>query len=981
MFFKRIVFWVILVSVIGAINHTPTFASPVLIKLELKSLKDYQVAKSLKVTPYQRFGNVFLSEIDSEMLGRLRDYHIEYEVVDADPWSEHYFIVSSLDPAKKEFIPRYEKILVHEEGFDLLKVDWKRALELQRMGFTVTHIPRKPIPLEYSPPLQLNKEFFEYSSDLDSLVDLVSQDSLWAYVKRLQDFLSRFTWADSIVPAREWIYDKFVEFGCDRVFFDEFAFYYGGDAFGMHEATQYNVVAIVEGTVNPDKVIVVGGHYDSIVWDPTYMAFTQAPGADDNATGTVAAMEQARIIAQNRLPCTVIFIAFAGEELGLWGAWDYASKAAFRGDNILLMMNYDMIGELANQSTMTLFKDQPALPYAQIFAEMATLYNTPSLDVVIAGSSSGSDQWPFWQYGYNAFFAHEYVFSSQYHAPSDSITYINFDYMEKVVRAGFATLVTLANHPGSVRGVDYVDAGDGERLYINWLPNPENDLVSYFVYWGIQRGLYDSVHVVPATYTSDTLYGLSAGTSYYVTVTAYNDRGNESLVYSEITAIPRVVPAAPQGLMAEPGVDKIILNWQANKEADLDHYDIFRSTSSQGGFDLLTSGIQDTLYEDTAVEGGNWYYYYITAIDTTELESETSEIDSSRAITLDQGILVIDETANGNGKPGNPSDAQQDSFYAELFADYKFDLYEYSWPSQAPELEDIAPYSTVVWLDDDITQHYLQEVGNSDLISEYLDLGGNFVWCSWTGLEKFGSMPFNYSEGSFVYDYLHIQRADWNQEYDFIGAKAFNSFDYPEVKIDTSKLKSIWEEKLYGIVKLNYHGGAEPIYLYDSFNDTADFEDSVCGIKYLGPEYGVIFLSFPIFYLEKDNAKGLIEAAMRDLGEPATGIEEEGDIKASAKAFVLSQNYPNPFNATTLIPFRINSSQSTENGPIQTSIAIYNILGQKVKTLLNEEKLPGNYTVIWDGKDEKGKDVASGIYFYRLISGDFQESRKMLFLK
>ncbi len=986
MFFKKIVFWVALVSTIGVFDSASVSASPVLIKLQLKTQKDYQRAKSLEIIPYQRFGDLFLSEIDSEKLGRLRAYDLEYEVVDADPWSENYYIVSSLDPAKKEPIPRYGKTIIHEEGFNLLKIDEKQALELQRMGFTVTRIPRKPIPLKYSPPIQLNKQSFEYSNDLDSLVDLVSQDSLWAYVKRLQDFLSRFTWADSIVPAREWIYDKFEGFGCDSVFFDEFSFYYGGNEFGMHQATQYNVVAIVEGTVNPDKVIVVGGHYDSIVWNPPYLAFTQAPGADDNATGTVATMEQARIVAQNRLPCTVIFIAFAGEELGLWGSGHYANQAALAGDDILLMMNYDMIGDLKNESKVRVYEGEYSRPYAEIFSQMASLYNTPSLNVQFSGSSGASDHSPFWQNGYHAIFAIEYDFSSHYHAPSDSIAYLNFDYMEKVVRGGFATLITLAEHPAVVTGLNYVDAGDGEKLYINWSPNPENDLVSYFVYWGTQSGLYDSLHVVPAVYTSDTLYGLSTGTSYYVTVTAYNNRDKESLIYTEITAIPRVIPAAPEGLTAWPGLNKIILSWQANKEADLDHYDIYKSTSSEGDFDLLTSVIQDTSYEDTAIEGGIWYYYYITAIDTTELESETSEIDSSRAITLDQGVLVIDETSNGSGRPGNPTDAQQDSFYSEIFGDYKFQLYEYSWPAQAPSFEDIGPYSTIVWVDDDISTHYLYAQENVDLISSYLDLGGNFMWCSWTGLEKLESMPCTCSQGDFAYDYLHIQSADWNEDNDFVGAKAFLPLDYPDINLDSSRSDPSWGGKLWGVMKLEPRGDAEPVYLYDSFIDDTTFEDKVCGLKYLGTTYKVIFLSFPLFYLEKNDAKGLIEKAMSDLGEPATDIEEKKDIATRVKTFVLSQNYPNPFNATTLIPFTIspppvNSSQLIVHSPIPTTLTIYNILGQRIKTLVNEEKLPGNYTVTWDGRDDKGKDVASGIYFYQLKSGDFQESRKMLLLK
>jgi len=337
MFFRKTWLCFLLAFIIAGFSSSLAGTRPVLIKLKLETQGDYEKAKSLQVTAYQKFGDLFLAEIDSEKLRQLRAYGLEYEVVDADPWSENYYIVSSLDPAKKEPIPRYGKTIVHEEGFNLLKIDGKQALELQRTGFTVTLIPRKPIPLKHSPPIQLNKQVFEYSDDLDSLVDLVSQDSLWAYVKRLQDFMSRFTWSDSIVPAREWIYDKFVEFGCDSVYFEEFALW--DPYFENAWTTQYNVVAKVIGTTNPDKVIVVGGHYDSIVWSPMYLAYTQAPGADDNATGAVTALEQARIVAQNRLPCTVVFVAFAGEELGLWGSSNYAYRAAAEEENIVLMMN------------------------------------------------------------------------------------------------------------------------------------------------------------------------------------------------------------------------------------------------------------------------------------------------------------------------------------------------------------------------------------------------------------------------------------------------------------------------------------------------------------------------------------------------------------------------------------------------------------------------------------------------------------------
>jgi hypothetical protein len=112
-----------------------------------------------------------------------------------------------------------------------------------------------------------------------------------------------------------------------------------------------------------------------------------------------------------------------------------------------------------------------------------------------------------------------------------------------------------------------------------------------------------------------------------------------------------------------------------------------------------------------------------------------------------------------------------------------------------------------------------------------------------------------------------------------------------------------------------------------------------------------------------------------------TDVPEKEKNLSHRNFLILSQNYPNPFNYITLIHFKVNSSQSTVDSPIPTTLKIYNILGQKVKTLLDEEKISGNYQVIWDGKDEEGNIVPSGIYFYHLNAGKYSESKKMLFLK
>jgi hypothetical protein len=110
------------------------------------------------------------------------------------------------------------------------------------------------------------------------------------------------------------------------------------------------------------------------------------------------------------------------------------------------------------------------------------------------------------------------------------------------------------------------------------------------------------------------------------------------------------------------------------------------------------------------------------------------------------------------------------------------------------------------------------------------------------------------------------------------------------------------------------------------------------------------------------------------------GIEEEL-VQSPAPQFRLSQNYPNPFNSTTLIPFTVDCPRLSESRPVHTTLTIYNVSGQRVKTLLNQDKSPGQYQVIWDGKDESGQEASSGVYFYQLKSRDQTQIKKLLYLK
>lgn len=90
--------------------------------------------------------------------------------------------------------------------------------------------------------------------------------------------------------------------------------------------------------------------------------------------------------------------------------------------------------------------------------------------------------------------------------------------------------------------------------------------------------------------------------------------------------------------------------------------------------------------------------------------------------------------------------------------------------------------------------------------------------------------------------------------------------------------------------------------------------------------------------------------------------------------FALAQNYPNPFNASTMISYDLKTDA-------KVSLKVYNILGQKITTLVDKYQPAGSYTVTWNGKDSKGNDLSTGVYFYILKAGDFSANKKMTYVK
>jgi hypothetical protein len=116
-----------------------------------------------------------------------------------------------------------------------------------------------------------------------------------------------------------------------------------------------------------------------------------------------------------------------------------------------------------------------------------------------------------------------------------------------------------------------------------------------------------------------------------------------------------------------------------------------------------------------------------------------------------------------------------------------------------------------------------------------------------------------------------------------------------------------------------------------------------------------------------------------DYGATELRLADTAGMIAAPREFALGLNYPNPFNPTTTIPFRIPATAGLHPAPVR--LDVFNALGQRIRSLVDEERVPGYYRVAWDGRDDGGQPAGNGLYFYRLAAGTHESSQKMLLLK
>jgi len=247
---------------------------------------------------------------------------------------------------------------------------------------------------------------------VSEVVDAVSEERIGAILKKLESFGTRNIFSPQDDPergigaARKWIYDQFSSYSPRlQVRYDTWRVKKKGRI--VRDVELQNVVAVLPGTVNKDRHIIISGHYDSVVLarrpqgaapnatptdgpaqgsaaitgaadgapsdgsipgggTATYDIESKAPGANDDGSGTAAVLELARVMSKYEWRNTIVFIAFTAEEEGLIGSTLYARKAHKDGQIIDAVLNNDIIGDdtggdgRKNNTSVAVYSEEPA---------------------------------------------------------------------------------------------------------------------------------------------------------------------------------------------------------------------------------------------------------------------------------------------------------------------------------------------------------------------------------------------------------------------------------------------------------------------------------------------------------------------------------------------------------------------------------------------------------------------------------------------
>jgi hypothetical protein len=389
--------------------------------------------------------------------------------------------------------------------------------------------------LAFAAPAPETEPKVKENPQIAALLSEVSSKNIEATIRKLVSFGTRHTLSDGqsetrgIGAARRWIQSEFERYSKENggrleVTLDDFTQPPGER--NPQPVEVVNVVATLPGTQpeSRERIYVVTGHYDSRVTD-VMNATADAPGANDDASGVAAVMEMARVMSKKNWDATLVFIAVAGEEQGLFGSTHWAKQAREKNWNIAGMITNDIIGSSHGDDDRVV-KDHVRLfaegvpPLKEMSDPLRTLVRTggendstarelarfikPAAEKHVRGMTvdiiyrrdrylRGGDHSPFLDAGYpavrmtepNEDFRHQHQDLRKENGVQfgDLPEFCDFDYMAQVARVNLTALGALALAPAVPANVEVETKELTNSTTLQWKPNTEPDLAGYEIVW------------------------------------------------------------------------------------------------------------------------------------------------------------------------------------------------------------------------------------------------------------------------------------------------------------------------------------------------------------------------------------------------------------------------------------------------------------------------------------------------------------------
>jgi hypothetical protein len=418
--------------------------------------------------------------------------------------------------------------------------------------------------------------------DISRLVSEINPRNIEQSIRRLVSFGTRNSLSAQDNPtrgigaARDWLYTEFQkisEYAGGRLRVEKQTFEQAPGKYPRiaRPTILTNVVATLRGTQpeSANRLYVVSGHYDSMCTSPTN-AECDAPGANDDASGTAAVLEMARVMSKYEFEATIIFMAVAGEEQGLVGSTYFAEEARQKNWNIEAMFTNDIIGNtlggngVRDRRTLRVFSegvpsnetpeeaivrrgvggenDSASRQLARFISEAGARY-VPQMNVMMVYRRDrylrGGDHIPFLERGYAAVrftepneeyrHQHQDVRIEQGVQYGDLPEFVDFAYIAQVARVNAASLASLALAPARPKNVSVLTARLTNDTDLKWDANKEPDLAGYEIVWRDTTSPVWTNSRMVANVTSFTMPGMSKD-NYFFGVRAVDRQGNRSPV-------------------------------------------------------------------------------------------------------------------------------------------------------------------------------------------------------------------------------------------------------------------------------------------------------------------------------------------------------------------------------------------------------------------------------------------------------------------